>query len=154
MLTLEDCLEALDSINWNPPVTATGKSEILNTWDRRFISDVTYHVREGKPLSTGQGSLALKLITRYRSCLVAYGISDAQLTQMLATPIYRQIPFASTTLPREVRWAGDNLLAFRCKYNAVIKEELKKLADGATHSRVPKFNQAHKLWVVEVHNSV
>jgi hypothetical protein len=155
MLTLEDCLELLDEINWDPPVDSTGSTHgVVNTWDRRFISDVTYHVREGKALSTAQGELAKKLITRYRSALEITGVAAVDLDTMLASPAYRLPPFASTSLPREVRWAGDNYLVFRCKYNASIKDELKKLANVPNaRTTVSKFNHAHKLWVVEVVSS-
>lgn len=158
MLSIEDCLEQLDVINWDPPTDSDGKLlSITNTWDRRFISDVSFHTRSGKPISTAQGTLALKLIQRYRNELTHSTFADYQLEALLNTPHYRHTPHESTNFSREVRWIGDSKLAFRCKYNPSVGDDIKKLRTSGIHmvnSNIrgtgPKFVKDHKLWVVTV----
>ena len=154
MLTIEYCLEKLDEINWDPPVGQLGVTlDISNTWDRRFISDVCFHSRQTKPITTAQGELAIKIITRYRDHLIAAGETAAEIDALIALPIFRIPPHASTVVPREVRWIGNSKLAFRCKYNAMIIEELKKLK-GVNHydEGYPAFNREWKLWIIDINS--
>lgn len=159
MLTIEDCLINLDIIIWSPPAGPDGKDMVItNTWDRRFISDVNSHIREKKPISTAQGELALKLIQRYREHLVAAGthnpITALAVDDLIASPKYSRIPHQSTNVPREVRWVGNSKLAFRCKYNPIVMDELKKLK-GLNHfesKSYPAFNSEHKLWIIDVNS--
>lgn len=157
MLTLEECLEKLDEINWEPAIDAAGLSlEISNTWDRRFISDICFHTRQNKPISTAQGDLALKIIGRYRAHLEASGISPIALDTLLTstTPSFRLPAHTSTLVPREVRWVGDSKLVFRCKYNPIIIEDIKKLK-GVNHfssESYPLYSRDWKLWIVDVNS--
>jgi hypothetical protein len=155
MLTIEYCLEKLDEINWDPPVGQLGVTlDISNTWDRRFISDVCFHSRQSKPITTAQGELAMKIITRYRDHLIASGLLETEVDTLILVPSYRIAPHMSTVVPREVRWLGDSKLAFRCKYNAMIIEEIKKLK-GINHFEdgFPTFNREWKLWVVDINSA-
>lgn len=158
MLSIEDCLEQLDVINWDPPTDDEGKLlSITNTWDRRFISDVSFHTRMGKPISTAQGTLALKLIQRYHNELVHSAFADYQLQALQTTPHYRLAPHESTSFSREVRWIGDSKLAFRCKYNPSVGDDIKRVRSNGIHQinsnargTGPRFVKDHKLWVVNV----
>lgn len=147
MLTVEGCLIALQ---------ASEKSKrtpnISNSYDRRFIHDLTQYAQQGKAISTAQGDIALKLIERYRHILVASGYNDAEIGMLLITPVFKVAPYKSTILPREVRWAGDNKLVFRCKFNQSVVDDIRKL-EGLNHfitSSKPRFDHDNKLWVVTV----
>jgi hypothetical protein len=154
-ITIEDCLEDLDEINWTPVPYCGSFLEITNTWDRKFISDVAYHTREGKALSTAQGKLALKLIDRYKKHLEIKGMLASELLSFLENPEYRQTPHTSVASPREVRYIGDSKIIFRCKYNAPIVEEIKSLKsyNYFQMNSKPQFNSNHKVWIVIVDNS-
>lgn len=155
MLTVEDCLKRLEAVCHKPSKDQHGSVfEITNTWDRRFISDLAGHSSNGKPISSSQGLIALKLIDRYKDHLVHRGLAQSDLDLLIAVPQYAQTPYQSTLLPREVRWAGDNKLVFRCKYNAGIIEDIKKLK-GNNHflpHHYPTFSMAQKFWVVDINS--
>ena len=153
MLTVEDCLQELDLLSTKPAKDAQGNVfEITNAWDRRFVEDVANHSRAGQAISTAQGELAIKLIQRYRDHLIVVGYPAQSVDLLIATPHYARTPYQSTHLPREVRYAGDNKLVFRCKYNSGIIEDIKRLK-GINHFtavQYPTFNRDHKLWIVDV----
>ena len=155
MITIEDCLEDLDEINWNPVPYCGEVLEITNFWDRKFISDVAYHTREGKALSTAQGTLALKLIMRYKKHLEIKGMIASELSSFLENPEYRKTPQISVASPREVRYIGDSRVVFRCRYNAMIVEDIKSLKNYSyfQSNGKPKFNGDYKVWIVFVDNS-
>jgi len=155
MLTIEDCLEHLDEINWTPVPYCGSVLEITSAWDRSFISDVAYHVREGKPISTAQGKLALKLIDRYKNHLEAKGLLKKDIQDLLEEPEYRQQPHISVSSPREVRYLGDSKIAFRCVFNRPVIDDIKTLKSNSylQSSTNPKFDGEHKLWIVYVDHS-
>lgn len=153
MLTLEDYVEKLDEINWDPPCDSMGNAYgINNTWDRKFISEVAYHTRDnGKPLSTGQVGVITRLLERYRVQLELMGADHKILESVITNQPCRQAPTQSSTVKREVRWMGGSDLAFRFKFHPEIKEALKafKITDCfGTHKTV--FSPKHKLWIVPV----
>lgn len=155
MLTVEDCLRNLEAVCQTPVTDRQGNTyEITNIWDIRFIGDVAEHSINGKAISTAQSSVVLKLIDRYKDHLVARGLQLTQIDQLIAFPQYTRPPYESTVLPREVRWAGDNKLVFRCKYNAGIIEDIKRLK-GTNYflpHQYPMFFRDQKLWVVDVNS--
>jgi len=153
MLTVEECLKELNLLASIPRKDQQGNVyEITNTWDRRFIEDVSSHAAAGQAISTAQGELAIKLIQRYRDHLVQIGIVAQSVDLLIQTPHYAQPPYQSTNLPREVRYAGDNKLVFRCKFNSGVIEDIKKLKGGNHFASLqyPTFNRDHKLWIVDV----
>lgn len=153
MSTLEDCIEKLDEINWDPPRDNTGQAYgISNGWDRRFISEVAYHTRDcAKPLSTGQVGVIHKLVERYQVHLELAGMYFAHIEQVLAEQTTRLPPNVSSSVKREVRWCGGNNLVFRFKFNPEVKDALKafKTSDCfGTHKTT--FEPKNKLWIVPV----
>lgn len=153
MLTVEHCLHRLEDICSDPVTLASGDQlEITNSWDRRFISDVSQHVANGSAISTSQSTIVLKLIERYQDHLIADGIAGSAIDQLLVIPQYKKAPYQSVELPREVRYAGDNKLVFRCKYNQAVVDAIKALkSDKLFNSyNYPTFNREHKLWLVDV----
>jgi len=96
----------------------------------------------------------LKLVQKYRDHLIESGISESNLDGLLTLPVYEKTPYQSTKLLREVRYAGDNKLVFRCKFNAGIIEDIKKLK-GSNHFQCqvyPLFLRDSKLWVVDINS--
>ena len=152
MLTVEICLNRLEDIIEFPPTSGHIVHEITNTWDQRFIRDVAKHVTNGFAISTSQSAIVLKLIDRYKDHLIAAGVQSSALDQLLVCPQYSKAPYQSVELPREVRWAGDNKLVFRCKYNQGVVEDIKRLKGGNTFlpHQFPIFNREQKLWIVDV----
>lgn len=153
MLSVEDCLEALNAIAQQPVRDASGNIyEINNTWDQRFVNDVWTHCENGQAISTSQSEIVIKLIQRYRDHLIEFGIIAPSIDQLLITPHYKRTPYQSSHLPREVRWAGKNKLVFRCKYNSGVIEDIKKLKGGNSFlpHPTPVWVKEHKLWIVDV----
>jgi hypothetical protein len=72
--------------------------------------------------------------------------------QLHQSPQYRLPPHTSTSVPREVRWLGNSVLAFRSKYNPIVTEDIKKLrVDNPFNPTTVFFHKEDKLWLVEVH---
>jgi hypothetical protein len=155
MLTVEDCLASLETICDKQVRDQFGNIySISNTWDRRFINDVAGHAANGQAISTGQCEIVLKLLARYREFLIHFGIPASDLDVLMHNPLYAIQPYPSTVMPREVRWAGDNKLVFRYKYNAGIVEDIKKLkgVNCFLPNNFPSYNRDHKLWIVDVNS--
>lgn len=156
MLTVEECLKGLDKLVNHPVKDRAGNVyKISNTWDARFVNDVATHYRNGKAISTAQGEIAVKLIQRYRDHLIELGFHEQNVDALIALPIYEREPYQSTFLPREVRYAGDSKLVFRCKFNANVVEDIKRLK-GVNHFLShphPLWLAEHKLWVVDVNSA-
>lgn len=151
MITLEDCLEKLDEINWDPPVDNAGCAYgINNAWDRRFVSEVAYHTRDnGRALSTGQVGVINTMVQRYQVHLELAGMNYLDIEGVLAHRHCRLPPIPTSTVKREVRWCGDANLVFRFKFNPEIKDALKafKTSDCfGTHKT--RYESKHHLWIV------
>jgi hypothetical protein len=111
-----------------------------------------------------------KSLTAFEIKFIVLGwITKRELDSLIAEPIYRLPLYESTNVPREVRYLGDNLLAFRCKVNPVLSERIKGLGDAAKTTWVagtfdnfgrnhgpsvalkPRFDWLHKVWIVPVY---
>lgn len=138
--------------------------ELDSDWHRNFISNVTSHIVTGHALSTNQSKTILKLIAKVRRCLVAYGMAtEDDIDNMLAHPEHRRPLYESTTVPREVRHLGDNLLGFRYKQNDIIKQRIVQFGTPEQESwmaasrdnnakliAAPHFDWQHRIWIVPV----
>lgn len=156
MALLEHYIEQLDYLNWNAPVDNEGQAYgITNPWDRKFISEVAWHVRNLKgSLTTSQVEVAAKLIDRYRINLQLIGEVDYEISSVIEHRATRQPVRNSSTTPREVRWIGDSKLAFRFKFNPQIKDHLKRLkSTEAVRPSSPSFDPQSKAWIVQVTSS-
>lgn len=154
MFSVEDALEKLAELvqdtlfSWG----VTPKYH-FNKWDQEFIIDMESHVADARPISTAQGAIIVKLIRQHRAYLEGAGMPAGAIDTLLATPVYRRTPYQSTVLPREVRWAGSNYLAFRCKFNQNVVDDIKRLRWNSpmfAGQGAPFFSQAAKLWIVWV----
>jgi hypothetical protein len=122
-------------------------------WDLRFVTNVVAYIRKDKPLSTEQAKIVLKMLRRFERKLVnAKLIEEETIRNLIDFPSYRQQPYTSASVPREVRYIGDNCLAFRFKMNDVIKNDIKRLRPKGTGfiEKYNWFHAQHRVWVVPV----
>lgn len=122
-------------------------------WEASFIRSVGQHTINERALSTRQGEVVIRIGKKYRETLFASSSDQKKLDILLANPVYRIDPFVSEMYPREVRYAGDNLLAFRFKMNEGVKQDIKKLSPRASRQsggQVVFFAKAARVWVVPV----
>jgi hypothetical protein len=154
-------LEKLEEVILDPPCDLTGAPLLaMGAWDQKFVQDVSQYTKEQKPISTAQGLVIGKLISRYKNILVNHGLDDHEVQSLLLVPVYRQPPYTSQNLPREVRLASHNVLAFRFAYNAHIVDQIKKLKvrNDWLEENYPRYDRGSKVWLLQVthgnHNQV
>lgn len=135
---------------------------LSSDWHRSFLYNVGQHVMAGKQLSTNQAQTILKMIARVRHPLIRQGLIRAdELDHMLHAPEYRQPLYESTSVPREVRYLGDNILGFRFKQNDIMKARIAELGTINTTELSglyklyrglprPQFDWTHRIWLVPV----
>jgi hypothetical protein len=122
-----------------------------DTWAAAFVKNVAAYVMNGKALSTEQGRIILKLMTRVQDHLIEAGVDADDLRVTLAFPRYRQPPYPSANVPREVRYLGDNFLGFRFKRNDAISSDLKAMVrDQDFLFDEIWFHPEHRVWVVPI----
>jgi hypothetical protein len=123
-------------------------------WAVKFVRNVATHVSAGKALSTEQARIILNLLRRSRNEFVLrsiVGVRGVDLDRLLKAPTYRQPPYASANVPREVRYLGDNCLGFRFKRDDTISSDLKALVrDQDFGFEDIWFHPMHRLWVVPI----
>ena len=128
--------------------------EISDRYDLRFLWEIGYKINSGKPVSSKQGDLLVKLLSKYIGFLVNQGFIEEEINRLLQNPVYKVAPYPSHEIPREVRYIGNGFLAFRCMYNPKIVSEIKALQgkeEKKDHFQARiTFNGEYKLWVVEV----
>ena len=126
-----------------------GKFSIADEWSKKFIESLYNYVCMDKPLSTEQSRVFLKILEKYSSA-----ISDDNILDVVKYPRYKNNPYKSKMIPNEVRYVGNNIIAFRFKKNDDIKLDLKRLSERnkkqewmAENNRI-SFNSF--LWLVPV----
>lgn len=148
-MTVEDGILILETC-----IGATGLfvKHRADSWATSFVHNVSEHVGNGKPLSTEQGRIILKLLTRVRLFLVAGGhVEESALDRLLARPTYAQEPTQTINVPREVRYLGEGFVGFRFKRNDAITADLKAMVrDQDFPFDDIWFHPPHRLWVVPV----
>lgn len=133
----------------------------LDDWHKGFIRSISQQIAADKPLSTRQATVILKLIRQLHDLLIKQGwATEADLASMLHTPQYRHLPYESFSLPKECRYLGNNLLAFRFKAHTPLQEKIKELGTTTTswfgeppltpHLK-PRFDWLYKVWIVPVY---
>ena len=171
MITIEDLLEELETIVKTSVGHASqrgrwGRSNYVNPVtspaDRKFLQDLADRTRNGGRFSTKQSFIARKIITKYARLFKderPQQFTDPELLvpaeEVIAicqNPTYRQHPYQSIEIPREVRYIGNRKLAFKCKFAPQIIDRIKALKDsmGNTDTPYPHFHKSSKLWIVEV----
>ena len=146
-MTVEDAIEIMA----NKVSRGLYILERKDDWAAKFVRNVSDYTRTAKPLSTEQSRIILKLIRREKEYLVNHGVDARELNSILLSPEYRQTPYPSANVPREVRFLGGHFLGFRFKRNDEIV--------AAIQATMPRddlrltdiwFHRAHRLWVVPV----
>ncbi|RYD62529.1 MAG: hypothetical protein EOP83_14365 [Verrucomicrobiaceae bacterium] len=147
MMTVEDGIELLAAHVKRGLFVET----MVDAWAAQFAANVASYSLKSKPLSTEQSRIIVKLLIRTRDYLVGVGESSTALDSLIASPSYRQTPYPSANVPREVRFLGDNLLGFRFKRNDTIVADLNELRRGLDLYLTEQwFHRGHRLWVVPV----
>lgn len=129
---------------------------IKNDYDRRTIRDLSIITRNGNSISTSQSLLMLRLISKYKFFICKNSpVTIDEIDNVLNFPQHRLNLYVSSVVEREVRYIGNNALVFRCKYNPIIKENIKLLTSkkqGSIHptTMYPFYNKKHRVWVVYV----
>lgn len=146
---------------WSMPYTFSLKhlpecpeiAEITERYDRQFLWDLGYKVKNGHTFSSKQATLLVKILSKYKLYISTLGFDSYSLDNILQSPNYKNQPYESKTTKREVRYLGDNLIAFRFLYNPQIIDELKKIkatsSKGNDLESLFEFNGKHKIWLVE-----
>jgi hypothetical protein len=164
-----------DLINriWFHDLTVHPQKRLLNDdWQRNFVQSICDQIDQGKPLSTRQSVQVLKIIDLIRIEIISRGwATEPEILSLLLDPQYHQPLYESVYIPKEVRYLGGHMLAFRFKDRAIV-EHIKALAviekttwlDGTDrHFRSalplrdnslpmkPRFEWLHKIWLVPVY---
>ena len=126
-------------------------------WGRKFIQSLNESVTSGRALSTRQGEFFVNLIKRHRDRIVTggCGYSSIDMDRLILSPSYRQEPYESVMVKREVRYLGDNKLGFRFKKDDAIKEAIKRIRASAKETSwrsdlEPSYEFKHRMWVIPV----
>lgn len=148
MLNVEDVLEEFFNAQNDPSARY-----IFSDWLFRFVGNVFMHVEDGKAISTEQSNIIMRLANKHKAFLIKRGLDEMALSTLLKMPSHRRPPYQSSNIPREVRYIGDNKLAFRFKFNDVIIEELKQLkpkSSFAGRDQFPIWHPGYRVWIVSI----
>ncbi len=143
-MTVEDILSAL--------CTLVIKNVVKDQWHRSFIESVQNHVTMGHPLSTNQATIVLKTAEKFVADVAKIKGYDTTATlSYIRNPQYRNSPYQSASIKREVRYLGSDKLAFRFKHDATVILDIKglKSANDIIPSN-PKWNNQFRIWIVTV----
>jgi hypothetical protein len=122
---------------------------VPDLWFRNFIENVSRWSGQDKPLTTEQAKIVLKLLAKTRAYFISEGVPAENIDDLMANPQYRNQPTLSAVIPREVRWAGDNILAFRFKRNDIILNDLKAITQ-INPLVEPIWDTFWRLWTIPV----
>lgn len=117
-------------------------------YDREFFWHMGFKLKNSVQISSKQADLLVKLLRKYKNAFVMLGLSDQVFNEILNNRIFLVEPYKSSIIEREVRYLGDNILAFRFKYNPKILDELKRIKSkrGQDNNKI-YFNSEYKLWI-------
>ncbi len=129
----------------------------LDDWTKKFVLSLHGSVQGGRALSTKQASAFLNVVRRLKKSMggPVGGFSEELLERFLASPRYRQQPYQSTAVAKEVRYLGDNKLGFRFPRIDEIMSDIKALSNRGRDATWKDFNRAtfnrqFRMWVVPV----
>lgn len=119
-------------------------------WFLNFLNNIQVWVSDGKPLTTEQAKIVLKILGKTRPLFLSLGVSAKAIREMQTDPVYRQQPTLSSVMPREVRYLGGNILGFRFKRNDTIVNDIKALKKNWATDDDVVFDYVQRLWIVRV----
>jgi hypothetical protein len=149
-----------------------GHAPLLNDeWHKNFVCSICEQIERGAAMSTKQSAQTLRIIGLLRKQIVQAGLaSETEIDNMLIDPSHRQPLYKSIYIPKEVRFIGGNMLAFRFKDRAITEkikalgylERNRWLPDPHRHFQHtalrenmlphrPRFEWLHKIWIVPVY---
>lgn len=117
-------------------------------WFFNFLNNIQVWVSDGKPLTTEQAKIVLKILGKTRPLFLSLGVSAKAIREMQTNPVYRQQPTLSSVMPREVRYLGGNILGFRFKRNDTIVNDIKALKEYWATDHDVVFDYVQRLWLV------
>lgn len=143
--TVEDIAEAISERMHDPELGAL----LGDRWFIRFFSNIGSWCRQGKPLTTEQAKIVLKVTKKVKPFFVDLGVDPQVFHDLVARPAYRRPPTLSSVLPREVRYLGDGLLGFRFKRDDTIIDAIKLMrADALTTPHRIEWDRTTRMWFV------
>ena len=119
-------------------------------WFLSFLNNIQVWVSDGKPLTTEQAKIVLKILGKTRPLFLSLGVSAKAIREMQTDPVYRRQPTLSSVMPREVRYLGANLFGLRFKRNDIITTEIKGLKEHWATDFDVVFDYVQKLWIVPI----
>jgi len=148
MLYIEDALKLIADSYWK--YNRLG-NQSTGDWHVSFIQNVSDHVSRGKPLSTEQSKIVIKILSKMKHFLVSAGdVSEQAIDDLIQNPKYRQQPYQSANIRKEVRYLGANLIGFRFKFNDVIMRDIRAISDVQQGAFSPWFDRDFRIWVVPI----
>jgi|GEM_PF-6593802 len=142
------------------------KSLKVSPADFKFITDIAGKTSQGKQISTKQAEVAIRILQKYITVLPTrdnFPWSEEELSAAISMPIYRQPPYQSVPVRREVRYIGNRKIALRSKFSPQVTKRIRSTVDKKCIRNVigrsrynhnqfdfPRFNKKHRLWVIEV----
>jgi hypothetical protein len=121
-------------------------------WDKKFIQSVGQAAYSERPVSTAQSASCVRLIKKYKQQILTMpdGPSEAEIDRILISPKHAVEVYQTLDYPREVRYLGQNTLAFRCKSDDNLKLAIKRL--GGREFGAISYHFDSKSWIVQVHS--
>lgn len=143
MPPIEDIIDTLMMLVHN------GSNFEKDQWKINFICSVSNQTAFGRPLSDAQVKVVMKLIGQHKHVLAkTMKLNVSDIEYIITNPTYRQPVVPSKNIPREVRYVGENLLAFRYKLDPILVRDIKNLRCGRFQK--PQFDRRHRIWLVPV----
>lgn len=159
MTTVEDLIISLSKTIRNPIKDNVGVFHRVSTpWDINFLTDLGVHkLPAGKPLSSKQADVALKIIRRYTHILVLQNYELETVNSILEKPIYKKEPYVSKNIVREVKHVDDDVFVFRFPKHPEILANIKSLkkTNAFTTRNIKYHAEPNFVWTVELaHNNI
>jgi hypothetical protein len=147
MLTVEYSIEKM----YEAAQKGLFKTKLTDPWAYDFITNVRFYVSEGKPLSTEQARISLKLLHRSRRYLELNGfMREDEISILLSMPRYRNKPYESIRVPREARYIGGGRIAFRFKRDDMVSKLIEAALVNSRPAERSVRNSQLRLYIVPV----
>ena len=145
---------------------------ITDHYDLKFIWDIGFKIKFNMKISSKQADLLVKVLSKQADFFEKVGYSKESLDFLFENPVFRNPPYESMEIKREVRYIGNGRLAFRSLYNPKIVNDIRKIQgkESANYhkrvtiysisSEIPEENPEdiyfvgnYRIWVIEVTES-
>jgi hypothetical protein len=145
--TVEDLIQHIANVLYQTfrytPTNGTPRNVAIKIpYDVEFLTDIGYKIAEGKGLSERQSQLFWKIVNKHLEFVIASGVDEAALMQLIDAPVYRTPLYKSIAIPREVRYLGNSRFAVRFNFNPTVKHDLQASVSEC------KWNSDYKFWII------